>query len=30
MIELVKIGRVMTPDEKPTVRSHFELVRSAA
>ncbi|MGB2178377.1 MAG: MBL fold metallo-hydrolase [Hyphomonas sp.] len=30
MIELVKTGRVTTPDEKPTVRSHFELVRSAA
>ncbi|WP_375209579.1 MBL fold metallo-hydrolase [Hyphomonas jannaschiana] len=30
MIELVKIGRVTTPDDKPTVRSHFELVRSAA
>ena len=30
MIELVKTGRVTTPDEKPTVRSHFELARSAA
>jgi hypothetical protein len=30
MIELVKTGRVTTPDEKPTVRSHFDLVRSVA
>nr|WP_321509750.1 MBL fold metallo-hydrolase [uncultured Hyphomonas sp.] len=30
MIELVKTGCVTTPDEKPTVRSHFELARSAA
>lgn len=30
IIELVKTGRVTTPDEKPTVRSHFELVRSVA
>ena len=30
MIELVKSGRVTTPDDKPTVRSYFELARSAA
>jgi hypothetical protein len=30
MIDLVKTGRVTTPDEKPTVRSHFELTGSAA
>ncbi len=30
MIELVKTGIVATPDESPTVRSHFELVKSAA
>ena len=30
MIELIKTGQVTTPDEKPTVRSHFELVRPAA
>ena len=30
MIELIKTGRVITPDAKPTVGSHFELVRSAA
>lgn len=28
MVELVKTGRVVSPDEKPTVRSHFELVSS--
>ena len=30
MIELVKTGRVSTPDDKPSVRSHFELVSPAA
>ena len=30
MIELIKTGRVTTPDAKPTVGSQFELVRSAA
>ncbi|MCA8905275.1 MAG: MBL fold metallo-hydrolase, partial [Hyphomonas sp.] len=30
MIELIKTGRVMTPDAQPTVRSHFELAKTAA
>ncbi len=30
MIELVKTGRVSTPDDTPSVRSHFELVSPAA
>ena len=28
MIELIKTGLVVSPDEKPTTRSHFELVKS--
>ncbi|WP_276912467.1 MBL fold metallo-hydrolase [Hyphomonas atlantica] len=30
MIELIKTGVAVSPDDKPTVRSHFELVKSAA
>jgi len=30
MLELVKLGTVVTSDENPTVRSHFELGRNAA
>ena len=30
MIELIKTNRVVTPDEMPTVRSHFELARTTA
>ncbi len=30
MLELIKVGRVVSPDEKPTVSSHFELVSRAA
>nr|WP_321361121.1 MBL fold metallo-hydrolase [uncultured Hyphomonas sp.] len=30
MIELVKTGRVSTPDDTPSVRSHFELVSPVA
>ena len=30
MLELINVGRVVSPDEKPTVSSHFELVSRAA
>lgn len=30
MIELIKTGVAASPDDKPTVRSHFEMVQSAA
>ncbi|KCZ64788.1 MBL fold metallo-hydrolase [Hyphomonas atlantica] len=30
MIELIKTGVAVSPDDKPTVRSHFELAKSAA
>jgi hypothetical protein len=28
MIELIKTGVAVSPDDKPTVRSHFELVKT--
>ena len=30
MIKLIREGVAVSPDEKPTVRSHFELIRTAA
>ena len=30
MIKLIREGVAISPDEKPTVRSHFELIRTAA